>query len=102
MTIEVKFPKQGTMQYELLGQLLNGQVIRNMTAKDDLGTANPAVFISKLCNEKGWGAVITKRNFTGQATNGHNANFKEYLIKPDVILELMQNPRVQAFRDGLQ
>lgn len=97
MTINIKFPEKGTMQYELLGKLLNGEVIRNMKAKDDLGTANPAVFISKLCNDKGWGDIITRERFADKSSNGHPTYFKKYYIKTNTILELMQEPRVQAF-----
>lgn len=97
MTYTYKLPDVKTMQGQLLGRLLNGQVIDNHSAKDFLDTSCPATHMSKLCVQKGWGAYITKKTFSCKASTGYSSNCKKYLIETNTILELKQNPRVQKF-----
>lgn len=93
----LKFPKLGTMQSHLLGRLLNGEKIRNLKAKDDLKSANPATIMSQLCTKKGWGVFVQKNTLPSKTANGHSTNIKEYFLSAEDILELLKNPRVESF-----
>lgn len=99
MNYELKIPKFDTMEATLLASLLNGQVVDNQTAKDILGSANPATIMSHL-RAKGWDEVIERETFRGKSSNGYDVNYTKYWIERDIILELMQNPRLRAFCDS--
>lgn len=99
MYYEFQIPKFDTMEATLLVSLLNGQIVDNQWAKDILGTANPATIMSHL-RAKGWNVYIKREVFRSKSSNGYDVNCTKYWIERDVILELMQNPRVQAFRDS--
>lgn len=100
MLHSVKIPDINSMSGKLLGRLLNGEVIYNQEAKNFLDTPCPATHMSYLCVNKGWNVYIKRAVFRSKSSNGYDVNCTKYWIERDVILELMQNPRVQAFRDG--
>lgn len=93
---DLTLPTFDTMEATLLVKLLNGQVVDNQTAKDILGSANPATIMSHL-RAKGWDEVIERETFRGKSSNGYDVNYKKYWIERNTILNLMKNERIKKF-----
>lgn len=95
-----KLPKKGTHKAQLLVQLLNGNIIRNSKAKNDLDTANPATAMSQLRLVDYWDEFIERKTFPSKSSTGHEVYVKEYYIPPKTIMELKANdPRIEKYLD---
>ena len=93
-----KLPKLGTHKAQLLVQLLNGNVIRNSKAKNDLDTANPATAMSQLRLDDHWDELIERKSIPSKSSTGHDVYVKEYYMDAKTIMELKTNdPRIEKY-----
>lgn len=93
-----KLPKPGTHKAQLLVQLLNGNVIRNSKAKNDLDTANPATAMSQLRLDDHWDELIERKSIPSRSSTGHEVYVKEYYITAKTIMELKDSdPRIEKY-----
>lgn len=95
-----KLPKIGTHKAQLLIQLLNGNVVRNSKAKNDLDSANPATAMSQLRLDDNWNEYIERKSIPSKSSTGHDVYVKEYYMDAATIMKLKANdPRIEKYLD---